>query len=62
MKPIALLALLLLAALHMLARRASRTDAGPAPDPFDLDWLGEFRSPTNTITLDYPRTEAWRLN
>lgn len=59
MRPIAILAAALVA-LYMLGRRASRTDAGPAPD--DIDWLGEYRSPTNTITLTYPRTEAWRLN
>jgi hypothetical protein len=57
-----LVALVAAAAALMLGRRASRTDAARAPDPFDLDWLGEFRSPTNTITLDYPTNPAatWR--
>ncbi len=58
----AALVLLALAALYMLGRRASRTDAARAPDPFDLDWLAEFRSPTNSITLTYPTNPAatWR--
>jgi len=57
----AAIALLALGALYMLGRSLGRT-LGPAPALDDIDWLGEFRSPTNSITLAYPTNPAatWR--
>lgn len=61
MRPIAILAAIA-AVLILLGRLTSRTDAVPAPALDDIDWLGQYRSPANSITLDYPTDPAstWR--
>jgi len=65
MRPLAILAAAIVALWvlvgYLLGRDVDRTRAMLA-DVDDVDWLGEFRSPTNTITLAYPTNPAatWR--
>lgn len=61
MRPIAILAAIA-AVLYMLGRRRTEPRFGPAPALDDIDWLGQYRSPANSITLDYPANPAstWR--